>query len=199
MKNIKLALLFIAILFCFNAFAQGGDRDGDGVLDKDDVCPDAKGTALNKGCPDEKKTAPLVSLTLEETITAIINEGKKNFLFSENVLEELPANYFGGEEKGDRNFKFGLSLGGDGEYIRYVDKLKKRVFYSDFYGLSEESKRQGEKVKETLEKIFKEFEKTPGYSVFRKKDMVTLYDANKVVVIGYWMNDDKSLLYVTTR
>lgn len=29
------------------------DRDGDGVPDKDDVCPKLKGSALSKGCPDK--------------------------------------------------------------------------------------------------------------------------------------------------
>jgi len=28
------------------------DRDGDGIADKEDACPDAKGTAALKGCPD---------------------------------------------------------------------------------------------------------------------------------------------------
>src|SRR5690606_23989072 len=28
------------------------DRDGDGVLDKDDQCPDVAGTVANKGCPE---------------------------------------------------------------------------------------------------------------------------------------------------
>jgi hypothetical protein len=26
--------------------------DGDGVLDKDDKCPEVKGTVANKGCPE---------------------------------------------------------------------------------------------------------------------------------------------------
>lgn len=33
-----------------------GDHDNDGVLDKDDVCPDAKGPKSNKGCPEENAT-----------------------------------------------------------------------------------------------------------------------------------------------
>ncbi len=34
--------------------ATGGcpDRDGDGVADKDDACPDKKGDSAHKGCPD---------------------------------------------------------------------------------------------------------------------------------------------------
>jgi outer membrane protein OmpA-like peptidoglycan-associated protein len=30
------------------------DRDGDGVLDKDDRCPDVPGELWNQGCPEEK-------------------------------------------------------------------------------------------------------------------------------------------------
>ena len=51
----KIAVI-LALFFCANAFAQNGDRDGDGVLDKNDVCPDVKGNTQNKGCPAEKKT-----------------------------------------------------------------------------------------------------------------------------------------------
>lgn len=29
------------------------DKDGDGIADKDDKCPDVKGTAANNGCPDK--------------------------------------------------------------------------------------------------------------------------------------------------
>ena len=191
----KIAVI-LALFFCANTFAQNGDSDGDGVLDRDDVCPDVKGTAQNKGCPAEKK----VEENLYKTILTIIEEGKKNFLFSEYVLEELPnKNQFGGEEDGDKNYKFGLTLGGDAEYIRYVSKLKRKVFFSDFYGLDEKSLTQAAYVKTILELIFNEFEKKPGYSLLREKNMVTLYDSNKVVVISYWMNDDKSLLAVTTR
>jgi hypothetical protein len=31
------------------------DTDGDGVLDKDDKCPEVKGTVANKGCPEYQK------------------------------------------------------------------------------------------------------------------------------------------------
>lgn len=31
------------------------DKDGDGVLDKDDLCPDVPGTVANKGCPEVTK------------------------------------------------------------------------------------------------------------------------------------------------
>ena len=190
----KRVTLLIALFFYAAAFAQDGDRDG--VLDKDDLCPDVKGTAQNKGCPAEKKTEE----NLYQTILTIIEEGKKNFLFCEYVLEELPnKNQFGGEEEGDKNYKFGLTLGGDAEYIRFVSKLKRRVFFSDFYGLDEKSLAQAEYVKTILELIFREFEKKTGYSVLREKNTVTLYDSNKVVVIDYLMNDNKSLLAVTTR
>jgi len=190
----KIVTLLIALFFYAAAFAQDGDRDG--VLDKDDLCPDVKGTAQNKGCPAEKKTEE----NLYKTILTIIEEGKKNFLFCDYVLEELPnKNQFGGEEEGDKNYKFGLPRGGDAEYIRHVSKLKRRVFFRDFYGLDEKSLAQAEYVKTILELIFREFEKKTGYSVLREKNTVTLYDSNKVVVIDYLMNDNKSLLAVTTR
>jgi hypothetical protein len=31
------------------------DTDGDGVLDKDDKCPEVKGTVATKGCPEVSK------------------------------------------------------------------------------------------------------------------------------------------------
>jgi len=45
---------FFIVLICFittNIYAQNGDRDGDGVLDKDDLCPDLEGAKSNNGCP----------------------------------------------------------------------------------------------------------------------------------------------------
>jgi hypothetical protein len=38
-----------------NAGCPWPDTDGDGVLDKDDKCPEVKGTVANKGCPEYQK------------------------------------------------------------------------------------------------------------------------------------------------
>ncbi len=46
---------FLLTIFClFSAFTwaqDNKDTDGDGVLDKDDLCPTVPGLASNKGCP----------------------------------------------------------------------------------------------------------------------------------------------------
>ena len=60
MKNLKLsiiALLFVTTVLFTASFAQNGDLDGDGVKDSDDLCPNAKGVAANKGCPEKSDTA----------------------------------------------------------------------------------------------------------------------------------------------
>jgi hypothetical protein len=33
-----------------------GDTDGDGVLDKDDKCPQVRGTVANQGCPSFRRS-----------------------------------------------------------------------------------------------------------------------------------------------
>lgn len=35
------------------------DSDGDGVADRDDICPDIKGKAMYLGCPEEESTDPI--------------------------------------------------------------------------------------------------------------------------------------------
>jgi outer membrane protein OmpA-like peptidoglycan-associated protein len=43
--------LYNSVGFSYN-FASGKDSDGDGVKDKDDACPDVKGSKRTGGCPD---------------------------------------------------------------------------------------------------------------------------------------------------
>lgn len=49
------------------AVASNSDRDADGVIDRDDICPDEKGLALYLGCPEDanakKTTSPAVATT----------------------------------------------------------------------------------------------------------------------------------------
>jgi hypothetical protein len=49
------------------------DTDGDGVLDKDDKCPEVKGTVANNGCPDESEA---VMMKLNEYGSTIFDSGK---------------------------------------------------------------------------------------------------------------------------
>lgn len=42
------------------------DQDGDGIIDKDDACPDVKGTLENKGCPPPVITAPVDTFTKDD-------------------------------------------------------------------------------------------------------------------------------------
>jgi hypothetical protein len=44
--------------------------DGDGVLDKDDKCPEVKGTVANKGCPE-----------VSEAVMMKLNEYSRTILF----------------------------------------------------------------------------------------------------------------------
>jgi hypothetical protein len=49
------------------------DTDGDGVLDKDDKCPEVKGTVANNGCPDESEA---VMMKLNEYGSTILFDWK---------------------------------------------------------------------------------------------------------------------------
>ena len=50
-ENFTDRFLFSSIGAHYN-FSKGKDTDGDGILDKEDECPEAKGTLENGGCPD---------------------------------------------------------------------------------------------------------------------------------------------------
>ena len=58
------------------------DRDGDGVLDKDDQCPDVPGTVANNGCPE---------VTVE--IMNQLNEYSKTILFDTGKATIRPESY----------------------------------------------------------------------------------------------------------
>lgn len=48
----RIIALFVAFIFISaNAMAQAPDTDGDGVLDRDDHCPQVRGLSTNWGCP----------------------------------------------------------------------------------------------------------------------------------------------------
>ena len=53
------------------------DRDGDGVFDKDDRCPDVKGTVANHGCPEI--TEEQVNKLNAYAKTILFNSGKSTF------------------------------------------------------------------------------------------------------------------------
>jgi hypothetical protein len=60
------------------------DTDGDGVLDKDDKCPEVKGTVANKGCPE---VSP-------EVIKQLNEYGKLFCLILENLLSKTNLSQF---------------------------------------------------------------------------------------------------------
>jgi hypothetical protein len=63
------------------------DTDGDGVLDKDDKCPEVKGTVANKGCPE---VSPEVIKQNEYGKTILFDSGKSSFKNqSFSVLESI--------------------------------------------------------------------------------------------------------------
>src|SRR5690606_41662354 len=53
------------------------DRDGDGVPDKDDKCPDVKGTKTNNGCPELTQEHQAQLNQYAKTI--LFNSGKATF------------------------------------------------------------------------------------------------------------------------
>jgi hypothetical protein len=57
-----------------NAGCPFPDTDGDGVLDKDDKCPEVKGTVANNGCPDESEA---VMMKLNEYGSTILFDSGK--------------------------------------------------------------------------------------------------------------------------
>ena len=78
---ISISSLLVVLFFCTTAFAQ--DADGDGVLDKDDLCPTVVGTLKNKGCPEEngtkKEAEAYDSLAFAKEIEALLDaEEAKN-------------------------------------------------------------------------------------------------------------------------
>ena len=64
------------------------DTDSDGVLDKDDNCPDVAGTVANNGCPEVTEE---VQKTLNEYAkTILFNSGKATIkIESTNVLVDI--------------------------------------------------------------------------------------------------------------
>jgi hypothetical protein len=110
MKYIKLATLVITILFSSSAFAQQGDMDGDGVLDKDDVCPNEKGTMKNKGCPEQiAKPQKKETFNLDDNFSIILDDAKYDFgnRIGEKILDKGTMKHF--------NYK--TTLGGADEII----------------------------------------------------------------------------------
>src|SRR5690606_1185189 len=64
------------------------DTDGDGVLDKDDNCPNVPGTVTNKGCPEVTEAVQKTLNTYAKTI--LFNSGKATIkVESTNVLIDI--------------------------------------------------------------------------------------------------------------
>ncbi len=80
-----------------------GDKDGDGVLDKDDKCPDEIGTVANNGCPEVGVPTQEIIFSLNNYAKAItFDTGKSSFgkgTYSvlqaiTEILKEYPASSF---------------------------------------------------------------------------------------------------------
>lgn len=110
MKKIKTILLLITIMFSSNVFSQTGDMDGDGILDKDDLCPQKKGTIKNNGCPDAiAKPIKKEAFNLDDNFTLILDDAKYDFdyLIGEKFLEKGSM----------QHFKYKKTLGGNDEKV----------------------------------------------------------------------------------
>ena len=53
--------------------------DGDGVLDKDDKCPNEAGTVANNGCPEVNPTPEVMKQLNEYARTILFDTGKSSF------------------------------------------------------------------------------------------------------------------------
>jgi OOP family OmpA-OmpF porin len=62
--------------------APDTDRDGDGIRDEIDVCPDEAGIMANKGCPE-----------IKEAVREIISHALEQVQFKENTAELIPESY----------------------------------------------------------------------------------------------------------
>ena len=68
----KILLVLTGLLFAVLLQAQGNtDTDGDGIIDRDDACPNLKGTAAGRGCPEAPKPAACNYIS-PENFTAIL-------------------------------------------------------------------------------------------------------------------------------
>lgn len=82
----------------------GSDKDGDGIKDSDDLCPDTKGTKQNSGCPE---------ITVEIWTSFYIALSDVNFAVDSDSIR--PSSYSSLEKIGDlmkANKGFTLKLGG---------------------------------------------------------------------------------------
>ena len=76
------------------------DKDGDGVLDKDDACPDVAGTVANNGCPEvteevQKQLNDYARTILFDTGKATLNpETTSVFVDIIRILNEYPNSKF---------------------------------------------------------------------------------------------------------
>ena len=114
MNNLKLsiiAILFLMTVLLTPTFAQDGDADddGDGVLNRQDLCPREKGTKENKGCPG-KTAEDLKSVESEKTAAA--NEcvsgncvnGKGKMVYTNGNSYE--GNFVNGKKEGQGTFTY---------------------------------------------------------------------------------------------
>lgn len=68
----KILLVLTGLLFAVLLQAQGNtDTDGDGIIDRDDACPNLKGTAAGRGCPEAPKPTACNYIS-PENFTAIL-------------------------------------------------------------------------------------------------------------------------------
>jgi hypothetical protein len=130
MKKLKTVLLLITIMFSSNVFSQTADMDGDGILDKDDLCPQEKGTIKNNGCPDANaKPIKKEAFNLDDNFTLILDDAKYDFdyFIGEKVLEKGSMQHF--------NYK--KTLGGADEIVLKTFKADSTIntiyFRSTFY------------------------------------------------------------------
>ena len=66
-----------------------GDKDNDGVLDKDDECPDLVGSKSNKGCPVKNQNTQLISSS--KSFGFIYKANNKDSVTVEFIFEKSPA------------------------------------------------------------------------------------------------------------
>lgn len=168
MKNIKLALLFIAILFCSNISAQTSYQDGYAVLTKPPITE---------------------TLDLKNIFIKIVEDAEKDF--STQIAEKIS-----GENK-MQEFKYAATLGGVEEVVLktfYEDKRINTIYFrSRFYLTTEEDKIKADEIKKIFLEIAAEYKKNKGCDISYEVDAMK---NNKILLLDKLGN--QLILFVDT-
>lgn len=125
----------VLLTYADESCMDGSDKDGDGIKDSDDLCPELKGTKQNSGCPE---------ITVEIWTSFYIALSDVNFAVNSDTI--TPSSYTSLGKIGDlmkANKGFTLKLGG----------------YADSTGTEEHNKKLSEARAKAVRNYLVEHEK----------------------------------------